>query len=73
MGKDANEEFTFKTEDGKIICDKCPDGDIYDSRSCSVKCEFTDEGGKKFHLIDYASAGKDWDTDIAAWLPIPKK
>ena len=73
MGKDANEEFTFETDGGNIICDKCPDRDIYDGRSCTVKCEFTDKNGQKFHLIDYASAGKDWDTDIAAWLPIPKK
>lgn len=72
MGKDANEEFTFKTENGAMICEKCPDTDIYDGRSCTVKCEFTDENGKKFCLIDYASAGKDWNTDIAAWLPTPK-
>ena len=73
MGKDANEEFTFEMKDNSPICDKCTNRDIYDGRSCTIKCEFTDVNGKKFCLIDYASAGKDWDTDIAAWLPIPKK
>jgi hypothetical protein len=73
MGKDANEEFTFEMKDGKPVYDKCPDRDIYDGRNCLIKCEFTGADGKKFHLIDYASAGKDWQTDIAAWLPTPKK
>ena len=73
MGKNANEDFTFKADNGKIEYRKCPDTDIYGGRACIVKCELSDEGDNKFMLIDYASAGKDWDTDIAAWLPIPKK
>ncbi len=73
MGKDARSEFTFAEKDGVIDCKKCPDTDIYDGKSCTLKCEFTDENGESFTLIDYASAGRDWDTYIAAWLPIPKK
>lgn len=36
---------------------------------CLLNLEFTDGKGEKFTLIDYASAGRDWDTTIAAWLP----
>lgn len=69
MGKDANEKFDFKTEDGNIVCEKCSDRDIYDGKLCTVKCKFDSADGESFTLIDYASAGKDWETDIAAWLP----
>ena len=30
--------------------------------------KFTDREVKPFYMVDYASAGKSWDTDIAAWL-----
>ncbi len=73
MGKDANTVFSFETENGEIKYKKCSDNNIYGGLSCNIKCEFTDEDGSSFTLIDYASAGKDWDTDIAAWLPINKK
>ena len=36
---------------------------------CLLNMEFTDSSGKTFNLIDYASAGHDWETPIAAWLP----
>ncbi len=36
---------------------------------CLVRMDFTSPDGEKFSLVDYASAGLDWDTDIAAWLP----
>jgi len=35
---------------------------------CTLKLEFTDKNGEKFYLVDYASAGRDWKTKIAAWL-----
>jgi len=35
---------------------------------CTLKLEFTDKNGEKFYLVDYASAGRDWETTIAAWL-----
>lgn len=40
-----------------------------DGESCLLNMEFTAENGEKFRLIDYASAGHDWETTIAAWLP----
>jgi len=68
LGKNARSNFSFRKQNGKILCrvldDKTVGGD-----TCTVKCEFTDKVGEKFTLIDYASAGKDWESDIAAWLP----
>lgn len=68
LGKDARSNFSFEKQKGRILCrvldDKTVGGD-----TCTVKCEFTDKVGEKFTLIDYASAGKDWESDIAAWLP----
>ncbi len=69
MGKDANEAFSFEKENEIIKYKISSDCTIYGGRTCTLKCEFTDKNEKSFELIDYASAGKDWETDIAAWLP----
>ena len=37
--------------------------------SCVVKMAFTPENGESYTLVDYASAGKDWKSTMAAWLP----
>ncbi len=42
---------------------------IADGVPCRVKLRFTPENGEPYCLVDYASAGLDWETDIAAWLP----
>lgn len=68
MGKDAGSVFSFKRQDGAIPCRICEDRQIVSGNSCLVKCEFVSETGERFYLIDYASAGRDWDTVIAAWL-----
>ena len=60
LGKDAGSTFSFKNLDYKVCEDE----------NHTLKLEFTDENGEKFYLIDYQSAGKDWESDIAAWLPI---
>ena len=59
LGKDANSAFSFKNYDYNLVPDE----------NSIVKCEFTAADGEKFCLIDYQSAGKDWESDIAAWLP----
>jgi hypothetical protein len=33
-----------------------------------VAYSFKDKNGNDIKLIDYASAGKDWKTTVAAWL-----
>jgi len=45
------------------------DAEIVPGESCVVKMAFTPESGESYQLVDYASAGKDWQTLIAAWLP----
>jgi hypothetical protein len=36
---------------------------------CLVKMRFEGAEGEPFFLVDYAHAGRDWQTTIAAWLP----
>ncbi|NLW73477.1 MAG: hypothetical protein GX057_01065 [Clostridiales bacterium] len=40
---------------------------------CIVACALTDEEDNSRMLIDYASAGKEWGTVIAAWIPTDKE
>ena len=62
-GKDAGSVFDFLPE-GEL----CGDKEIAPGVPCMLKMRFTDRKGEEFYLVDYASAGKDWETDIAAWL-----
>ena len=39
----------------------------------SMVCRLADKKHGSITLIDYASAGKDWNTDIAAWLKCRRK
>ena len=68
LGKDAGSDFTFARKKGKIACEAQIGGRVGDD-PCMLKCRFEDAEGKEFFLIDYASAGKDMDSVIAAWLP----
>lgn len=69
LGKDAFSEFSFKRENGAIEYRVCEDKGFADGENAVLKCEFTGEDGTPFFLINYSSAGKDWKTPIAAWLP----
>lgn len=68
MGKPADSEFDFDIN-GTV----CDDKEIVAGVPCLLKIKFTDKDGKDFYLIDYSSAGKDWKTEIAAWLKTPAK
>ncbi len=46
----------------------CTDREIIDGVPCLLKMRFADKNGDEFYLVDYSSAGKDWNTEIAAWL-----
>ena len=37
---------------------------------CMLKLKFTQKDGTPVCLVDYASAGKDWQSQMAAWLPV---
>ena len=62
-GKDAGSVFDFLPE-GEV----CADKEIAPGVPCMLKLRFIDRNGEDFYLVDYASAGKDWETDIATWL-----
>ncbi len=65
LGKAANSIFSFASE-GKL----CSDCMIADNAESVIKLAFKDKNGETFYLVDYASAGRDWESEIAAWLPI---
>lgn len=69
MGKDAASMFSFRNENGNIVHRVCDVNEIVPGKTSLIKCEFYSESGEIFYLIDYASAGRDWKTEIAAWLP----
>lgn len=62
-GKDAGSVFDFVPE-GTL----CQDHQITEGVPCLLKMKFTDNNGEAFYLVDYASAGRDWETEMAAWL-----
>lgn len=66
MGRDVSSVFDFEPI-GKML-ENC---EIVEEVPCMLKVEFVDRQGKKIHLVDYASAGQDWESKIAAWLPYP--
>jgi DUF1680 family protein len=63
MGKAADSVFDFEPV-GEI----CADREIVPEVPCLLKMRFIDKSGDEFYLVDYSSAGKDWETEIAAWL-----
>ena len=49
-------------------CAEMTEAEIVPGEPCVIKMTFTPENGESYSLIDYASAGKDWQSAIAAWL-----
>ena len=56
-------------ENGNVNCRVSESKEIISGTPCLLNCAFLSEQGEEFHLVDYASAGRDWKTMIAAWLP----
>ncbi len=63
MGKPASSAFT-PTYSAALT-----EGELVSGVPCLLKMTFTPENGEPYSLVDYASAGQDWETEIAAWLP----
>jgi len=61
-GKPADSIFTFDASRPSLTA---PAQDV----PSNIRLTFTDAEGKNFFLVDYASAGRDWESIIAAWLP----
>ena len=63
MGKSADSNFSLP-KGAKLV-----DGGITAGVPCLLKMEIEPTSGEPYTLVDYASAGRDWETLIAAWLP----
>ena len=64
LGKSADAAFSFDVKNGIVAGSlvEAPD------KPCIEMIEFVEKNGEKTRLIDYASAGRDWETLIAAWM-----
>ena len=51
------------------VAEILPKSEIVPGESCLLRCELAATDGEPITLVDYASAGRDWETMIAAWLP----
>ena len=71
LGKAADAEFDPIPESA-VVSDGSDDGETRQvGIDAAVVCRMTEKGGNPVTLVDYASAGKDWTSDIAAWLRCP--
>lgn len=62
-GKAADSVFDFEP-----AAEICESREIVAGVPCLLKMRLVDKSGEEFYLVDYSSAGKDWKTEIAAWL-----
>ncbi|MBR2019252.1 MAG: glycoside hydrolase family 127 protein [Clostridia bacterium] len=69
-GKDAASAHAFDEANGEIEYRVCEKQEITPGVPCILSCAFVSPDGEAFRLVDYASAGRDWESVIAAWLPI---
>ena len=67
-GKDAASPFSFVEKEGVAVC-RVGQEELAEGVPCLLSCAFSSPNGEDFRLVDYASAGKDWSTTVAAWLP----
>lgn len=63
-GKHPTTVVSFALRDGEIEYSKATP-----TEDCLVKLNLTSFENESITLIDYASAGRDWSSDIAVWLP----
>ena len=63
MGKAADSLFSLPARATPV------EGEILPGVPCLVRLHIEPADGEPYDLVDYASAGRDWKTMIAAWLP----
>jgi hypothetical protein len=64
LGKSADAVFSFDVNDGVVDATLVEAVDF----PCIEMLEIVEANGEKTRLVDYASAGRDWETLIAAWM-----
>lgn len=63
-GKAAQSRFAIPQE--TALCEN----EVASGVPCLIKLKLIPKNGEAFYLVDYAHAGQDWTTPIAAWLPL---
>ena len=63
-------KFNLRIENDTVECDPSDEREIVQGEPCIFRCTVPDEKCGRVTLVDYGSAGKDWKSIIAAWLPI---
>ena len=69
LGKAPDSVFSFEEKNGVPVLAGLCENTFADAEPCMVQCELRLSDGETARLIDYASAGRDWKSRIAAWLP----
>ena len=68
LGKPADAAFDFDMKSA-VLCDGKTDAQTGQAGiDAAVVCRIDEKNGVPVTLVDYASAGKDWKTMIAAWI-----
>ncbi len=70
LGKSPASEFNFDISNGHIDYINLNESNEKTDLDCIIELKFKDISGKPIYLIDYSSAGKEWGTLMAAWLPV---
>ncbi len=68
LGKSADEPFDLDFGSAVITEGKTDERTKRAGIDAAVICRLKERNGNPVTLVDYASAGKDWETDIAAWI-----
>ena len=68
FGKPADAIFDFDLESTVICNGKTDEQTKQTGIDAIIVCRVNEKSGVPVTLIDYASAGKDWKAEIAAWI-----
>ena len=68
LGKSADAVFDFDLKSAVIRSGKTDKQTKQAGIDATVVCHINEKNGAPVTLVDYASAGKDWETMIAAWI-----
>ena len=68
LGKAADSVFDLDLGSAEILEGAADEQTKQAGIDATVVCRLKEKNGNAVTLVDYASAGKDWETDIAAWI-----
>ena len=68
LGKSADAAFDLDLDSAAMSDGTTDEPTKQAGIDATVVCRLTEQNGNPVTLVDYASCGKDWNTDIAAWI-----